>query len=307
MILIQNAVCNTPCATSYNIIATMSSYQSNPTRIVQESYDSSTLNGRLLHDNGINVGASNSARGMGTTTAELVAKTRFLNCCACLFILLFHTLPILLNPIRLTLLLSTPMRLLLQLIIAVLALGLLLVEARIPILGEKVLVLIRKVPCFDMNIPKGRVFALMIMGVCLVWINYMNLGSNAFSHSKSGGDERSIPSASANMTNATDSLSNVTESGNENDSDIATYSKSDSTIMLFVILQCLASPSVLILVALSVYTIYLMHTFPEFSMNRAYEIVESDTTTTIPAATGPSWTSNVGSSVRGSGYQTVDT
>ena len=286
----------------------MSSYQSNPTRIVQESYDSSTLNGRLLPDNGINVGASNSARGMGTTTAELVAKTRFLNCCACLFIILFHTLPILLNPIRLTLLLSTPLRLLLQLIIAVLALGLLLVEARIPILGEKVLMIIGKVPYFDMNIPKGRVFALMIMGVCLVWINYMNLGSNAFSHSKSGGDERSIPTASTNITNATDSLSNVTESGNENDSDIPTSdSKNDSTIMLFVILQCMASPSVLILVALSVYTIYLMHTFPEFSMNRAYEIVESDTTTTIPAATGPSWTSNVGSSVRGSGYQTVDT
>ena len=169
--------------------------------------------------------------------------------------------------------------------------------------------IIRKVPCFDMNIPKGRVLALMIMGVCLGWINYMNLGSNAFiSPSTSGGDEISIPTASTNITNATDSLSNVTESGNENDSDIPTSdSKNDSTIMLFVILQCMASPSVLILVALSVYTIYLMHTFPEFSMNRAYEIVESDTTTTVPAATGPSWTSNVGSSVRGSGYQTVDT
>ena len=167
---------------------------------------------------------------------------------------------------------------------------------------------IKKVPCFDMNIPKGRVFALMIMGVCLGWINYMNLSSNAFiSPSTSGGDERSIPTASTNMANATDSLSNVTESGNENDSDIGIDSKNDSTIMLFVILQVMASPSVLILVALSVYTIYLMHTFPEFSMNRAYEIVESDTTTTIPAVTGPSWTSNVGSSVRGSGYQTVDT
>ena len=280
----------------------MSSYQSNPTRIVDESY------GRLLPDNGINVGTSNSARGMGTTTSELVAKTRFLNCCASLFIILFHTLPILLNPIRLTLILSTPMRLLLQLIVAILALGLLLVEARIPIIGEKVLILIRKVPCFEMNIPKGRVFALMIMGVCLGWINYMNIDANAFvSPSESGANDISIPTASTNMTNVTDTLSNSTESGNENDSDIATDNKNDSTIMLFVILQCMASPSVLILVSLSVYTIYLMHKFPEFSMNRSYEIMESDDTTTIPASTGPSWTSNIGSSVRGNGYQTVDT
>mmetsp|Transcript_41939 Transcript_41939/g.75573 ORF Transcript_41939/g.75573 Transcript_41939/m.75573 type:complete len:275 (+) Transcript_41939:78-902(+) len=270
-------------------------YQSN-NRSVEESYDSSTITGRLLPDSGINVGASNSARGDGTTAAELVTKFRLLNCGACLFIILFHTLPIIFNPIRLTLLISSPVRLILELIVGILASFLFLVEARIPILGEKVLILMRKFAVgrnqyIDLDVARGRALILMIMGGSLGLINY--LAHNGVSSSKSGGgasDEISIPS------------SNVTDSAND---DASANNRDASVSTLFIILQCTVfSPTTLIVFILSAYTLYVLNSFPEYAESRAYSI--QDGSDTAAASTGPSWVSNVGDSVQGNGsYQTV--
>ena len=155
--------------------------------------------GRVVEEEGllpddVNIGVPNSARGDGTATAELVAKLRFLNCAACLFILLFHSPPLLLNPVRLTLLVSSPVRMVLEILVALLALFLLLVEARIPILGERVLMLMTKLSvgscqCIDLDVARGRVLALSIMGSCLVLINYLALAA-------SGGVPSSAPSGS---------------------------------------------------------------------------------------------------------------
>ncbi|KAL7532879.1 hypothetical protein ACHAXR_006649 [Thalassiosira sp. AJA248-18] len=280
-------------------------YQTNPGRAVEESYgndnDSSAISGRLLPDSGINVnvGASNSAAGEGTTTAELVAKLRFLNCAACLFIILFHSLPILLNPIRLTLLLSSPMRLILEAIVGILALFLFLVEARIPILGEKVLILMRGLAvgtsqCIDLDVARGRVLALVIMGGSLGLINYLSHDGISSSKSDAGpnSDEASIPSA------------NVTDSGN---GDMGAYSENVSASIFFTIIQCtLFSPTTLIAFSLAAYTLHVMHTFPEYGQTREYSIQDGlDTTAASAASAGPSWVSNVGGFARGNGYQNV--
>ena len=276
-------------------------YQSN-NRSVEESYDSSTITGRLLPDSGINVGASNSARGDGTTAAELVTKFRLLNCGACLFIILFHTLPIIFNPIRLTVLISSPVRLILELIVGILASFLFLVEARVPILGEKVLILMRKFAVgrnqyIDLDVARGRALVLMIMGGSLGLINY--LAHNGVSSSKSGGetsDEISIPS------------SNITDSANDdasaNNGDVS-VSADFSVSTLFIIIQSTVfSPTTLIVFILSAYTLYVLNSFPEYAESRAYSI--QDESDTAAASTGPSWVSNVGESVQGNGsYQTV--
>jgi len=320
------------------------SYQtSNSIREVQESYhDTETSNtgiGRLLssgrsssttNDN-VNVGYANSSRGFGTTTSELILKFRFLNCLVCLLIISFHTLPMILNPIRLTLLLSSPMKLLLELMAALLALSLFLVEARIPILGEKVLIMTRKislgnVKLIDVNIARGRVIALTLIGLCLGLVNYLTLDISAASESiDSSGDDETIPAiiVSNDMnvttnTNITD-MSNTTTTYTEPDHEETntSVSKEQSMSMLFIIFQC-TSPSIWILVVLIGYTIYIMNEFPEIQLEKAYEIEESDQILTPVSSSGPSWTNNVGSYVRdnvssigqggyqSSAYQTID-
>lgn len=316
------------------------SYQTS-SREVQETYHDDTPDtgiGRLLssgrsstttNDN-VNVGYANSSRGFGTTTSELILKFRFLNCLVCLLIISFHTLPMILNPIRLTLLLSSPMKLLLELIAALLALSLFLVEARIPILGEKVLLLMRKislgnVKLIDMNIARGRVIALTIIGLCLGLVNYLALDLNMSESNDSGSDdETAIPSiiVSNDMnvtTNTNNTVSNTTTYTelDHNDTNVS-VSKEQSMSMLFIIFQC-TSPSIWILVVLIGYTIYIMNEFPEIQLEKAYEIEESDQILTPVSSSGPSWTNNVGSYVRenvssigqggyqtSSSYQTID-
>ena len=208
-------------------------YQSNSSgRQVQESYDDSSFapassGGSLLpNSNNINVGSSNSARGGGTTTAELVAKFRFLNCAVCLFILLFHTLPILLNPVRLTLLATSPTRLILECIVGILSLCLLLIEARIPFLGEKAVKLVRGIGV-DLDVARGRVLALVMMSGSIFLTNYLLAASNT------SDDTSAFPLAN-----------NVTDSG---DGENVTGSA------ILVILQCIIfSPSILIVSVLFV-------------------------------------------------------
>ena len=302
----------------------------------QESYsDVSDKTGHLFgrssdSNDGVNVGASNSARGEGTTTSELIAKTRFLNCCACLFIILFHTLPIVLNPVRLTLLLSTPMKLILELAVAMVSLFLFIVEARIPILGEKVLLLMRRlafrnVQLLDMNVARGRVVALVTIGLFLGLINYISLDITNASDSANIGDVVPIPTSIAedivsNTTSNITNASNMTEftgmEGDDNTTKAISSSNASSTSILFIIMQC-TSLTIWFVIAVVVYTIYVMHTFPDFSHHKAYDDLESPDDALTPVSTGPSWTSNVGtyvdsvrgnidSYVHGSGYQTVD-
>lgn len=269
------------------------SYQTNPgSRAVEESYCdaswSSAINGKLLPNSNINVGASNSARGQGTTTAELVAKFRFLNCGACVFIVLFHTLPKALNPIQLSLLVASPITMVLEVIVGLLALFLFLVEARIPILGQKALVFMRGGVALDLDVARGRVLALGIMAVSLFFINYMAHGGFSSVNTGDGAssDEEIVPSV-----NATDSESFAAASdGNA------------SASILLTIVQCIVfSPSILVVAILATYTLHVMHEFPEYAEVREY--AENNTTSAPAVSSGPSWVSNVGSFAQG--YQTV--
>mmetsp|Transcript_25795 Transcript_25795/g.44037 ORF Transcript_25795/g.44037 Transcript_25795/m.44037 type:complete len:279 (+) Transcript_25795:92-928(+) len=275
------------------------SYQSNPNRAVEETYDdSSPITGHLLPGAGVNVGASNSAMGEGTTTAELVAKFRFLNSGACLFILLFHTMKIAFNPIRLTLLMSSPIRFILEIVVGALALFLFLVEARVPVLGEKVLVLMKRFAVggnqlIDLDVARGRALTLLIIGGSLGMINY--LARSGASSSKSGvvlSDETAPPSVN----------------GTDVDVDMSESNEEVSSSLFFTIIQCTVfSPTALIAFSLSSYTFYVMHTFPEYAQSKAYSIEDGPEATVAGtgASTGPSWVSNVGDLVRGNGYQNV--
>lgn len=299
-------------------------YQSNLGRSVEEQYDDVSASDRLLSGSviDVNTGRTNSARGEGTTTAELVAKFRFLNCCACLFVLL----PIVLNPFRL--ISSSPIKLMLEFLAASLALSVLLVEARIPILGEKVLSLMRefaggRIQCMDLNVARGRVLALMIMGASISLIIYMALDDKDISSSENDrGSPIEIPGAVNNMTNnMTDfgnHTSNMTDFSPDHTSSTTMTSEISIVSTLFVIVQCtVLSPTVVILISLSAYTLNVMRNFPEFAQVRAYEIQDESDAGTPSRASGftrPSWVTNVfdsarGSvfdSARGSGYQTLN-
>lgn len=274
------------------------SYQSNPNRPVEESYASSGA--ALLPGSGsgnINVGASNSARGEGTTTSEICAKLRFLNSGVCLFIILFHTLPIALNPVRLTLMVTSPIKLILELIVSPLAVFLFCVEARIPVLGEKVLRVMQKFAVggnqfIDLDLAGGRVTALMIMGASLGLINHLAMPAKSSGVSPTESFDEPDPST------------NTTEIGND---DASTNNGNASASVLFTIIQCTVfSPTTLMVFTLAAYTLYVMHTFPEYASSREYSIQDgSESTATAPASDGPSWISNVGTSLGSNGYQTV--
>lgn len=189
------------------------------------------------------------------------------------------------------------MKLILEVIVGLLALCLFLVEARIPVLGEKVLRLLRgfsvgNFQCLDLNVARGRVLALMIMGGSIGLVNYLSY-HNGVSTSDSGGAEPSSDEIAIPSTNITDSGSDTTSASNA------------LVSTLFLIIQCTVfSPITLIIFTLSAYTLYVMHTFPEYAQERAYSIEDESNTAT--ASSGPSWVSNVSENARGNGYQTVD-
>jgi len=220
--------------------------------------------------------------------------------------------------------------LILELAVAIVSLFLFIVEARIPILGEKVLLLMRRIFSFgnlqllDMNVARGRVFTLVTIGLFLGLINYISLDITNASDSANIGDIIPIPTSIAedivsNTTSNITNASNMTEfTGMEGDDNTKAISSSNasSTSILFIIMQCTSLP-IWFVIAVVVYTIYVMHTFPDFSRHKAYDDLESPDDALTPVSTGPSWTSNVGtyvdsvrgnidSYVHGSGYQTVD-
>lgn len=190
------------------------------------------------------------------------------------------------------------MKLILEVTVGLLALCLFLVEARIPVLGEKVLRLLRgfsvgNFQCIDLDVARGRVLALMIMGGSIGLVNYFSY-HNGVSISGRGGGEPSSDEIAIPSTNITDSGSDTTSASNV------------LVSTLFLIIQCTVfSPTILVVFTLSAYTLYVVHTFPEYAQERAYSI-EDGSNNTATASSGPSWVSNVSESDRGNSYQTVD-
>lgn len=256
----------------------------------------------------VNVGVPNSARGEGTTTAELVTKVRSLNCAACLTVLIFHTLPRVLNPIRLVMLIASPIRFLLEISVALLALFILVVEARIPVFGEKAIVFMRGFgyrghPSIDLNVARGRVLALIIMGGLISLVNMLTLG--VFSPPSFG-----EPPSTGELMNTTTAVNNT-----QTDVGMASSSTAGPSAF-FIIIQCtFFSPIIVMLFLLIAYTLYLMHNFPEFAQSMAYESLPQSgsnnagaTITPVADSGRPSWVSNIFSNVnaRGEGYQSLD-
>lgn len=286
-------------------------YQSNVNRSVEEHYDDDVLASDL-----INTGRTNSARGEGTTTAELVAKFRFLNCITCLFILLLRTLPMVFNPFKL---ITSPIKFMLEFLVAYLALSLLIVEARIPILGERVLFLMRefacgRIQCIDLNVARGRVLALMIMGASVSQINYMAMNTKYISSANNDGGSPIEISGTVNNT-----ATNMTgfSPGNLSNT-IMTNDVSYVSTLLMILQSTIFSLTVVILFGLSIFTLNVIRNFPEFAQVRAYEIQEEFNSGLSPTSSSftrpswvsasfrrPSWVSNAFDSARGSGYQTM--
>lgn len=297
------------------------SYQSGSGRASVEEYEDTSSSGRPLlpgdsapnHQFDVNTGAPNSARGGGTTASELVAKFRALNCGACLIVLAFHTLRVLLNPVRLAALASHPVRLMLELIVATLALFLFLVEARVPMLGERALGAMNKVSvggrtCIDLGVAGGRVFALLIIGSSIGMINYLSQAAAAAGGDGEGDEIIADPTNRVNGTDVGDDTNNYTN----NASGVATNYGSPSTLLMM--LQCtILSPAALVAFILAGYTTYVMQTYPDYAHSRAYSTGNagsSDATlTAAPSGGAPSWVSNIGNFVQGSGrggYQAVN-
>ena len=243
------------------------SYQ-NPT---EESYGTDTVSSQNLLPN---VGISNSSRGQGTTLPEITSKLRFSNCGASLFLVLFHTVPRIVNPIRLAMLLASPLQLVLELVLGCFAFSLFVVEARIPIVGERMLELVRRCK-IDLDLARGRMTALMIMTGACGMIQYLIYDS------KHDGDEYIplVPSNTGDESNTNSTMvGNATLSNTTMDTsdtaisvDIDDGSKHRDHSFAFVILYCIISaPTMWALIALMIYTLYIMQTYPDYEYSRAY-------------------------------------
>lgn len=230
-----------------------------------------------------------------------------------------------LNPFRLTLLLASPLRLVLECIVALLAACLFLVEARIPIVGDKVVALMKRYctvggrQWLDLDIARGRVGSLMVMAFAVGAVNYLNV---AKSGGVSVGGAASIvepTTAFANVTssNATtivgdQTMSTATTANATTNSTSANALSTVVTVLLLILQSAIFSPTMWILVSLSIYTMYIMRTFPEYAQWRAYSHVQSgvdtasQTTPRVAFGGGDNsgGTDVVGGGV-GGGYQSV--
>lgn len=231
------------------------SYQ-NPTQECYGGAESTSNQGqRLLNPN---VGVSNSSRGEGTTLSEIISKQRFLNCSASLFVLLFHSLPRVLNPIRMTLLLGSPIQLILEMLLFCCAFSLLVVETRIPMVGSRMLEIVRRSK-IDLDTAKGRVSLLLIMaGTCWV-IQYL-------SHSPKRGMGSTDSALAGNTT-----ISNSTLANGTLDSEIHLINGNKNISIPFAIVQCAVfSPTMWVLISVIMYTLYIMQTYPDYENARSY-------------------------------------
>eukprot|EP00985_Skeletonema_marinoi_P000079 scaffold22_cov225-Skeletonema_marinoi.AAC.7 len=306
----------------------MAAYQSSSTTTggrppVQESYGGTT-------DSSSNVGLPNSARGEGTTTSEMVAKLRFFNCAVCAYLILFHFLPIVINPIRLALLIKSPVRFVLEAIVGIVAISMLITEAQVPIFAEKVLLLFQKcrvgnVQLIDLDVASGRVVAIVVMTLATGMVNHLNSHHSNNGNNGIVSDQTVMDDSQQSMiVNGTNSSAALNETINNIDNitstsyhPASTYNNDDhNAVMRFlcaIVYSCIFSLSMWILLALLSYTLYVIREYPSYAEYKAFPHVQDDSSTSSAArplspASGRSWVSNIPdfSSITGGGYQSVD-
>jgi len=267
------------------------SYQ-NPTRpATQESYGeddaAASSHQRLLPSSNQssnlatpNVGVSNSSRGQGTTLSEIASKLRFMNVAASMFVILFHSFPIALNPFRLTSLLASPIRLVLEAILAILALALFVVEGQIPFVGQKVLDLMRgnryERKFLDIDTARGRLNVLMIMAGACGLINYLTVvaqlhtGVNDVATRNDDTHEEVTISTFSNATVANNSAIDNRMIDSRSNNNISGSHKSFALSQHILVHCIIFSPTMWFLVSLVIYTIYIMQTYPDYVQLRAF-------------------------------------
>ena len=281
----------------------MSSYQASTARVSDER-DAFA----------VNTGLANSGRGEGTTTPELVSRFRFLNVSASLAVLLFHTLGLLLNPMRLGVLLTSPVRVLLEAAAGSLALALLVVEARVPLLAERVL---RRV---DLDGAGGRAAALAAVGACIVVSGYLTTASGGAGTGATdpvgpvigggGGDEAAIiDSGNYTAANATDSADGL--GGVDDPLSGSGGGQPTGSFVAAIVVTALTSPTALVVLAAAAYTVRTMYDHAGFAEHRHYNLAMGGRPGGALTPTGesgrPSWTAAVGQLGSGRGsYQTVE-
>ena len=275
----------------------MSSYQASTTRINDE------------HDFAVNTGQANSGRGEGTTTPELVAKFRFLNVSVSLAVLLFHTLGMILNPVKLAFLLSSPARVLLEAAAAALALALLVVEGRVPLLAERVL---RRV---DLDSAGGRAAALAGAGACIVASCYLARGGGAGPAAAVDPLGPAVDGGADGATTVTGNYTAANATGTDGlgvEDDLLEGSdgvQQPAGSVVAAVMGCaLLSPTALIVLAASAYTVRIMYVHADFAEHRHYDLAvgrPDGVLTPTRQSGGRAWTASLGQ-LGGGGYQTVE-
>lgn len=314
-------------------------YQSASRPAAQESYGADND-----ANSSSNIGLSNSARGDGTSLLEMVAKLRFFNCIVCTYIILFHILPILLNPIKLALVLKSPIRLLLEIIVTLLSVALFTTEIRMPIFAEKLLhFLFRKcrlpstggnrgMQLLDLDVARGRVVCITVMTLCIGMVNHLNsaphsgTASNYVDNVVDNDAQESMINgtnssalAAAELFNETTATAVTAEAAT---GDIQDENNNNTAILGFlsaIFYSTVFSVTMWFLLTLLVYNLYVMKEYPSYAEYRAFPHVQQQNedealSPTAANSSRRSWVSNITdfSSIRsavggvGGGYQSVD-
>ncbi|KAL7438659.1 hypothetical protein ACHAXM_007372 [Skeletonema potamos] len=292
---------------------------------VQESYGTDARSSS-------NVGLPNSARGEGTTTSEMVAKLRFFNCTVCAYLILFHFLPLVINPIRLAFLLKSPTRLVLAVLVGTISFSMFTTEAQVPIVAEKILYLFRKcrvgnMQLLDLDTARGRVVAITVMTMAIGMMNHLNSHPSSSSHNPMVSsdptkmDDNAQQSMIVNWTNSSAATLNETTTSTGFDDltsypGVPSYSDGNAAIgFLFAFVHStIFSFTMWMLLALLSYTIYVIVEYPSYSEHRAFAHVQDDTSSrssgaALSPASSRSWVSNIPdfSNITGrGGYQSVN-
>ena len=237
------------------------------------------------------------------------------------------------NPVRLTLLLKSPVRLVLEAIVGMVALSMLITEAQVPLLAEKILILFRKfavgnVQLVDLDVARGRVVAIVIMTLAMGMMNHLN---SHYSHDNSNSNDNTVdPKAVLDGGNGMNSTVPMNET--IVDIDNATTSTLDPTtftynnnnsdnhnaiigFLLAIMYSTIFSLSMWILLALLSYTLYMIREYPSYAEYRVFPNLQNDSgsggsgsslgagrPTSLSSASGRrSWVSNIPdfSSIRG--------
>lgn len=229
---------------------------------------------------------------------------RFLNCSASLFVIVVHTLPRVVNPIRLVVLLASPVQLILEILLGCCALSLLALEARIPIIGQRILEITRR-SAIDLDSPKGRVAVLTIMTVTCGMIQYFMYVSK---HGQSNAENSSLVDVAADRSVDTEGIANSTSDEIASTSNATALANADAsssisnhhttwqanTFLYTVIQSSIISPSMWVLVSLIVYTMHIMQIYPDYVHARAYPEPSNGSAANVVNASGVGGYQNLG-------------